>query len=62
MALLGGGIRLLLLLLRLRLLLEGGAILDLELIMLDKCDAKCGVDVGVETELMEVTLPPLLPW
>jgi hypothetical protein len=58
-ALLGGAIRLLLLL-RLRLLLEGGIIFDLGFDMLDKCEVTF-VDKLVMGGVTEITLPPLLP-
>ena len=58
-ALLGGAIRLLLLL-RLRLLLEGGIIFDLEFDKLDKCEVVF-VDKLLMLGVTEITLPPLLP-
>ncbi len=60
LTLLGGGI-LLLLLEQLSLLLEGGAILDLELPALHKCDDSGATAVDKGVGLADVTLPPLLP-
>ena len=53
---------LLLPLVQLTLLLEGGAILDLELLVLHKCDDSGVTEGDKEVGLADVTLPPLLPW
>ena len=57
-----GGAIVLLLLLRFILLLDGGAILGLELCMPGKCCDKFGEECGTDAELTDDTIPPpLLP-
>lgn len=46
---------------QLSLLLEGGAIVDLELPALYKCDVSGVTEVDKAVGLADVTLPPLLP-